>query len=357
VVLVTDPEWGLEQKIFNNSSLSIPPFGPRLRAFWYIRKQSSLRKPSSSGNNAPMVQPNNNNTAQNPVGHFMVATGAVIEYQNSGKILIIKRNSKEDWHGETWEIPYGRMDQFETPETGLTREVTEETGLSSIKILKLLTAWHIFRGPEKVENELVGITYHCQSETEAVQLSAEHTAFRWVSPQEALNLITVEGIRRDVQAFIAEKKKYSALIGTKVIGMGVGALIFNDKQEMLLTLRGQKAKNERGTWEIPGGAVEFGETLQEGLKREIWEELGIEIQPQEMLQVCDHLLPDEGQHWVSPTFICKITSGVPKILEPEKCAQIGWFSLEEAKKLPLSKVTQSDLHVLEDRQKSSAKAK
>jgi mutator protein MutT len=303
-----------------------------------------------------MVQPNNNNTAQNPVGRFMVATGAVIEYQNSGKILIIKRNSKEDWHGDTWEIPYGRIGQFETPEIGLAREVAEETGLP-VAIVKLLTAWHIFRGPEKTENELVGITYQCQSESKEVHLSAEHTQYRWVTPAEALELIAVEGIRRDVQAFLSEKTILSTLIGKRVIGVGVGALIFNDKKEMLLALRGEKAKNERGTWEIPGGAVEFGETLQEGLKREIMEELGIEIQPQEILHVCDHLLPEEGQHWVSPTYICTIISGEPKIKEPEKCAQIGWFSLEEARKLPLSKVTEADLRVLEQRQSFTAKAK
>ncbi len=138
--------------------------------------------------------------------------------------------------------------------------------------------------------------------------------------------------------------------GKDYIGVGVGALIFNDEGQLLLTLRGKKARNEIGKWEIPGGAVEFGETVQEALKREIREELGIEIKVTEMLQLCNHIIPDEGQHWLSPTYICKVIDGEPKNLEPEKCDQIGWFSTEEAEKLPLSIVTQQDIAVLKRRE-------
>ncbi len=302
-----------------------------------------------------MTQPNNHHSQNNPVGRFMVAAGAVIELENTGKILILKRNHTEDWHGDSWEIPYGRMAQFESTQEGLIRELKEETGLDSVQVLKILTSWHIYRGPQKAENDLIGVTYYCRTANTDVQLSHEHTAFRWVSPEEALQMITVEGIRRDVQAYQQEQSAAQKLVGKSVIGVGVGALIYNSKKEILLTLRGQKAKNERGTWEIPGGAVEYGETLETGLVREIKEELGIEIKVLEMLHVCNHILPDEGQHWVSPTYICSIVKGQPKILEPEKCAAIGWFSQQEAEKLPLSKVTQADLQVLKAQSHESAK--
>lgn len=137
--------------------------------------------------------------------------------------------------------------------------------------------------------------------------------------------------------------------GIDYIGVGVGALIFNDEGKLLLTLRGEKAKNERGKWEIPGGAVDFGETFAQAIAREVKEELDIEINVGEMLHLVDHLIPEEKQHWVSPTYICQITSGTPRILEPEKCAQIGWFSLEEAEALPLSIVTKHDIEVLKKR--------
>jgi mutator protein MutT len=138
--------------------------------------------------------------------------------------------------------------------------------------------------------------------------------------------------------------------GIDYIGVGVGALIFNDEGKLLLALRGPQAKNERGKWEIPGGAVQFGETIEQALKREILEEIGIEIRIKEMLQLCDHIIPDERQHWVSPTYICEVVSGTPSIQEPGKCEALEWFSLEEAEQLPLSVVTAEDIRVLRHRQ-------
>jgi mutator protein MutT len=115
--------------------------------------------------------------------------------------------------------------------------------------------------------------------------------------------------------------------GVDYIGVGVGAIIVDDDDRLFLARRGTKAKNERGLWEFPGGSVEFGERLAEALQREIREEYGVEITVGELLDVVDHLLPEEGQHWVSPTYICQIKSGIPSIREPEKCAEIGWFSI------------------------------
>jgi mutator protein MutT len=110
------------------------------------------------------------------------------------------------------------------------------------------------------------------------------------------------------------------------IGVGVGALIVDSSGRLFYSQRGPLAKNERGLWEFPGGGVEFGERLAEALKREMFEEYGVQIAVGELLDVVDHLLPDEGQHWVSPTFICTIISGQPQIREPSKCAAIGWFA-------------------------------
>lgn len=136
------------------------------------------------------------------------------------------------------------------------------------------------------------------------------------------------------------------IVGTDCVGVGVGALIFNDEGKVLLALRGKKAKNERGKWEIPGGAIEFGETLEEGIKREVMEEVGVEIEVVELFEVNDHILPHENQHWVAPSYICKIISGEVRNLEPEKCERLEWFSIDEAEKLPLSAVTKQDIEAL-----------
>jgi 8-oxo-dGTP diphosphatase len=134
--------------------------------------------------------------------------------------------------------------------------------------------------------------------------------------------------------------------GIDYIGVGVGACIINNEEKILLCKRGAKAKNERGLWEIPGGAVELNETLEEALKREIKEEIGVDIEIIRLLHVVSHIIKKEHQHWVSPTYICKIISGFPVIKEPEKCDEIGWFSISVAQKLPLSIVTIEDIEKL-----------
>jgi 8-oxo-dGTP diphosphatase len=130
--------------------------------------------------------------------------------------------------------------------------------------------------------------------------------------------------------------------GVDYIGVGVGALIVDDQGRLFLARRGPAAKNERGLWEFPGGSVEFGERLAEALQREMREEYGIQIAVGELLDVVDHILPEEGQHWVSPSYVCRIVSGEPAILEPAKCTQIGWFLPDEAP-AELTQITRANL--------------
>lgn len=137
--------------------------------------------------------------------------------------------------------------------------------------------------------------------------------------------------------------------GVDFIGVGVGALIVDEAGRLFLSQRGPKARNERGLWEFPGGSVEFGETIRDAIAREIYEEYGIHIAVRDLLTVTDHILPDEGQHWVSPSFICHIIEGIPAILEPEKCTAIGWFSLDEMPPAEqLTVVTRHDLELYRD---------
>jgi mutator protein MutT len=130
--------------------------------------------------------------------------------------------------------------------------------------------------------------------------------------------------------------------GIDYIGVGVGAIIVDDQRRLFLSKRGPKAKNERGLWEFPGGSVEFGETLTDALTREMREEYDIEIDVGELLDVVDHILPQEGQHWVSPTFVCSLVQGQPRICEPEKCTEIGWFSAFDVPD-ELTEITQVNL--------------
>ncbi len=117
--------------------------------------------------------------------------------------------------------------------------------------------------------------------------------------------------------------------GIDYIGVGVGGIIFDAHGRVFLAKRGREARNESGKWEFPGGCVEFGEALEHALAREVMEEYGITIDVGKLLDVVNHIIPAEGQHWVSPTFICRLTAGTPAIREPHKCEAIAWFEVDD----------------------------
>lgn len=108
--------------------------------------------------------------------------------------------------------------------------------------------------------------------------------------------------------------------------VGVGAFILNKNNEVLLMRR--KKSPEAGFWSIPDGKVEFQESIEEALKREVKEELGVEIAIIALLGVTNHIILEENAHWISPVFLTEIIQGTPENLELEKHSEMKWFSIE-----------------------------
>lgn len=118
-------------------------------------------------------------------------------------------------------------------------------------------------------------------------------------------------------------------VGEDYIGVGGGVLIFNELGQVLLLRRGSKSKNEKGLWSKPGGQIDFGEKVAEAMKREIKEETDLEIELWGYLPHTDHIIGEDGQHWVAFNYLGRVVSGVAKIMEPEKCEELGWFDLDK----------------------------
>jgi ADP-ribose pyrophosphatase YjhB (NUDIX family) len=121
-------------------------------------------------------------------------------------------------------------------------------------------------------------------------------------------------------------------------------MVFAADGRVFLAQRGPLAKNERGCWEFPGGSLDYGERLEDAITREFVEEYGMQIGDLRLLHVVDHILPAEGQHWVSPTYLARHLGGEPRIREPGKCSAIGWFSMDQLP-APLSLVSAEDVRV------------
>ena len=132
--------------------------------------------------------------------------------------------------------------------------------------------------------------------------------------------------------------------GVDFIGVGGGALIFNNKGEVLLVKRTSKTRNQAGQWSKPGGGIEFGEKVEDAIKREIKEEVGVDIELTRFLGFVDDIMESDHQHWITFNYVAKIISGEVKNMEPEKHEEMKWFSLDN---LPKELNKNTDLSIKE----------
>jgi len=113
--------------------------------------------------------------------------------------------------------------------------------------------------------------------------------------------------------------------------ISVKALILDDQKRFLLM------QEEDGRWELPGGGLDFGETVEEAIQRELWEEMRIKT---------TFIAKDPSYFF---TFFGKsdncwkasVVYGVQlehlQFTSPSECQNIGFFDKEEAEKLPIKK--------------------
>jgi ADP-ribose pyrophosphatase YjhB (NUDIX family) len=116
------------------------------------------------------------------------------------------------------------------------------------------------------------------------------------------------------------------------IVVGVGALVV-DGDRVLLIERGHPPA--QGSWSIPGGRVEVGETLPAALRREILEECGLEISVGDVAIVLDRIAraPDGAvlSHYLILDFWATPTGGTA--IAGTDAAALGWFTLPEIQAL------------------------
>jgi len=116
--------------------------------------------------------------------------------------------------------------------------------------------------------------------------------------------------------------------GIDHIGVSIGAIIYDDQGRFLLMRRGPKARDEQGRWDICGGAIEFGESVDEAIEREVSEELCTTPLAIDFLTAYDAHREHGGNktHWVALIHAVKVDPTKVKIGEPHKISEIGWFT-------------------------------
>lgn len=92
--------------------------------------------------------------------------------------------------------------------------------------------------------------------------------------------------------------------------VGVGAVIVHEGRVLLIERANEPLKGE---WSLPGGALEVGETLEEGVVRETLEETGLRVNPLGVAEVFDRISRDEvgrvRYHFVLVDYLCRLSEG------------------------------------------------
>jgi 8-oxo-dGTP diphosphatase len=95
--------------------------------------------------------------------------------------------------------------------------------------------------------------------------------------------------------------------------VGVGAVVV-DEGRVLLVRRGREPL--KGHWSLPGGLIEVGESLLEGVVREVREETGLIVEPVELIELLDRIHKESGPegarvryHYVIADYLCRVVGG------------------------------------------------
>jgi len=92
--------------------------------------------------------------------------------------------------------------------------------------------------------------------------------------------------------------------------VGVGGVVIHEGRALLIKRGSEPLKNQ---WSIPGGTLELGESIQEGVRRELREETGIEVRVGELIEVFDRIFRDAAgeiqYHFVIVDYLCEKISG------------------------------------------------
>ena len=229
---------------------------------------------------------------QNP----LPVVAAVITNNGKEAILLIKRGS-EPGRGK-WALPGGFVEKDESPSQAILREIREEIGVEG-KVEGLIG---VYQGKTRLYGNAVVIGYKVASLSRSFSPGKEVEEIRFfhASRLPSLAFTTHRRVLLDFH------HTYRSPIPT------VDAVIEKDGGIVLV-----ERKNPPYGWALPGGFVDYGESLEEAVKREVKEETNLEIHSLRQFRSYSDPARDPRFHTISTVFIAE---GRGK-LEPKDDAQ------------------------------------
>jgi len=118
--------------------------------------------------------------------------------------------------------------------------------------------------------------------------------------------------------------------------VGVGGVVVQ-RQRALLIRRGFEPL--KGQWSIPGGALELGEGLADGVRRELKEETGLEVEPLEVVAAFDRITREGKRvkyHYVIVDYVCRLKGG--RLKPASDVVDARWVRREDLPKYHLTEM-------------------
>ncbi|KAF2805441.1 uncharacterized protein BDZ99DRAFT_395938 [Mytilinidion resinicola] len=111
--------------------------------------------------------------------------------------------------------------------------------------------------------------------------------------------------------------------------IGVAVIILDSQGRVIMGQR--QGSHGAGTWALPGGHFDYGESFDSCAKREVLEETGLEIGQVQLLATTNDYMPEAGRHYVTVFMGATIVgeNKEPIAMEPEKCAKWQWIQWSE----------------------------
>ena len=120
--------------------------------------------------------------------------------------------------------------------------------------------------------------------------------------------------------------------GFDFIGNAAVTLCHDGQGKYLLGLRSDQCRDEHNRWDLIGsGGIEFGDTIEETVRKEVKEECGADVIHIEYLGFREVFREQSGTqtHWIQYDYLVQIDSQQVRITEPDKCLELRWCQIDE----------------------------
>ncbi|KAK7418282.1 hypothetical protein QQX98_004067 [Neonectria punicea] len=115
--------------------------------------------------------------------------------------------------------------------------------------------------------------------------------------------------------------------------VGVSAIIYGPDGKFVAGKR--MGSHGAGTWQLPGGHLDHGESLLVCAEREVLEETGLQVHAVKIVAVTNDVFVEAGKHYITLFVLCEMEdkTAEPQVLEPEKCEGWHWKTWEDLKQI------------------------